>query len=153
MRPLHIKSLFLIIPLCLATSHSLATGDSILNKQHAEKIFGMTKSQWNKSVIELTETGAVDSSVNSSGTYVMQLRYANDAYLYVTPKYNSNQDAPDNIAVTLAMPPSMALLFDQADIQKIAAKTQEGMLPEFGVSMTHQSVTGGVALFFVIVAH
>ena len=38
-------------------------------------------------------------------------------------------------------------------MQKIAAKTQEGMLPEFGVSMTHQRVTGGVALFFVIVAH
>ena len=153
MRPLHIKSLFLIIPLCLATSHSLATGNSILNKQHAEKIFGMTKSQWNKSVIELSETGAVDSSVNSSGTYVMQLRYTNDAYLYVTPTYDSSQHVPDNIAVTLAMPPSMALMFNPADIQKIATKTQEAMLPEFGVSMTHQSVTGGVALFFVIVAH
>ena len=103
--------------------------------------------------MELTEKGAVESTVNTSGTYVMQLRYTNDAYLYVTPKYSSAQDLPDNIAVTLAMPPSMALMFDRADIQKIATKTQEGMLPEFGVSMTHQSVTGGVALFFVIVAH
>ena len=152
MRTPHII-LFLIILPCLAASSSLATSDSILNKQHATKIFGMTKSQWNKSVIELQEKGAVDSTVNSSGTYVMQLRYTNDAYLYVTPKYNSNQDFPDNIAVTLAIPPAMALMFDLANIQKIATKTQEGMLPEFGVSMTHETVAGGVALFFVIVAH
>ena len=153
MRPPHIILLSLIVPLCLAGFSSPATSDSILNKQHARKIFGMTKFQWNKSVMELTEKGAVESTVNTSGTYVMQLRYTNDAYLYVTPKYSSAQDLPDNIAVTLAMPPSMALMFDRADIQKIATKTQEGMLPEFGVSMTHQSVTGGVALFFVIVAH
>ena len=153
MRPPHIILLSLIVPLCLAGFSPPATSDSILNKQHATKIFGMTRFQWNKSVMELTEKGAVESTVNTSGTYVMQLRYTNDAYLYVTPKYSSSQDLPDNIAVTLAMPPSMALMFDPADIQKIATKTQEGMLPEFGVSMTHQSVTGGVALFFVIVAH
>ena len=153
MQPPHIILLSLIVPLCLAGFSSPATSDPILNKQHATKIFGMTKFQWNKSVMELTEKGAVESTVNTSGTYVMQLRYTNDAYLYVTPKYSSSQDLPDNIAVTLAMPPSMALMFDRADIQKIATKTQEGMLPEFGVSMTHQSVTGGVALFFVIVAH
>jgi hypothetical protein len=46
----------------------------------------------------------------------------------------------------------MALMFDPETIAMLANQTRAEMLPEFDVSMTHETVAGGVALFFLIVA-
>ena len=127
--------------------------ETILSKAHATAIFQMTKNEWNESAIDLDDKGAAEAVVNSAGTYMVQLRYGNDAYLYVVPKYNLEFETPINIKVTLAIPPTMALMFDQKTIERLAEQTKLEMLPEFNVSMTHEIVSGGVALFFLIMAH
>ena len=144
------SALAFIKALGLGNPITLLAQDTILSKAHASAIFQMTQNEWNKSAIDLDDKGIAETVVTSAGTYMV--RYGNDAYLYVIPKYNSVAEAPTNIKVTLAIPPTMALMFDSKTIGMLANQTRDEMLPEFDVSMTHETVAGGVALFFLIVA-
>jgi len=137
----------------LASPATLLAQETILSKAHASAIFQMTKNEWNQSAIDLDNNGAAETRVNSAGTYMVHLRYGNGAYLYVVPQYNLEFETPINIKVTLAIPPTMALMFDKKTIERLAEQTKLEMLPEFNVSMTHEIVAGGVALFFLIMAH
>ena len=136
----------------LSNPITLLAQDTILSKAHASAIFQMTQHEWNKSAIDLDDKGVAETVVTSAGTYMVQLRYGTAAYLYVIPKYNSVTETPTNIKVTLAIPPTMALMFDPETIAMLAHQTRDEMLPEFDVSMTHEVVAGGIALFFLIVA-
>ena len=85
----------------LSNPITLLAQDTILSKAHASAIFQMTQHEWNKSAIDLDDKGVAETVVTSAGTYMVQLRYGNDAYLYVIPKYNSVTETPTNIKVTL----------------------------------------------------
>ena len=124
--------------------------DTILSKDHAATIFSMNKSEWNNSVLKNKTVQAQKSDLNAQGVARMLLQYGNGALLYVTPEFEATNHSPSRINVTLAMPTPMSLMFDEETIRKITEQATLEMLPEYELLGSHESVGGGVALFFVI---
>ena len=125
-------------------------GDTILSKNHAATIFTMNKSEWNDSIRKGGATQTATADLNAQGVARMKLQYDNGALLYVVPEFDGSDIYPSRINVTLAMPTPMSLMFDQAKIDEIKGQAKVEMLPEYEVLIDHQSVGGGVALFFII---
>ena len=126
-------------------------GDTILSKNHAATIFAMNKSEWNDSIRKGGAARTARADFTAQGVARMKIQYDNGALLYVVPEFDSSDVYPSRINVTLAMPTPMSLMFDQAKIDEIKGQAKVEMLPEYEVSIDHQSVGGGVALFFIIV--
>ena len=124
--------------------------DTILSKNYAATIFTMNKNEWNDSIRKggATQTAAAD--LNAQGVARMKLQYDNGVLLYVVPEFDGSDIYPSRINVTLAMPTPMSLMFDQAKIDEIKGQAKIEILPEYEVLIDHQSVGGGVALFFII---
>ena len=110
----------------------------------------MNKSEWNDSIRKGGATQTETADLNAQGVARMKLQYDNGALLYVVPEFDGSDIYPSRINVTLAMPTPMSLMFDQAKIDEIKGQAKAEMLPEYEVSMDHESVGGGVALFFII---
>ena len=127
-----------------------AAGDKILSKNHAATIFTMNKSEWNNSIRKGEATQTATADFNTQGVARMTFQYDNGALLYVVPEFDGSDIYPSRINVTLAVPTSMSLMFDQAKIDEIKGQAKVEMLPEYEVLIDHQSVGGGVALFFII---
>jgi len=125
--------------------------DTILSKEHAETIFAMNKSEWNNSVLKRESIQAQNSDLNAQGVARMQIQYANGALLHVTPEFETPTHSPSRINVTLAMPTPMSLMFDEITIRKITEQAALEMLPEYNLLASYETVSGGVALFFVII--
>ena len=125
-------------------------GDTILSKNHAAAIFAMNQSEWNDSIRKGGGTRTETTDLNAQGVARMQMQYNNGALLYVVPEFDGGDVYPSRINVTLAMPTPMSLMFNQTKIDKIKGQAKVEMLPEYEVSMHHESVGGGVALFFII---
>ena len=142
--------IFLVLGLLLLNSPGNAA-DTILSKDHAATIFSMNKSEWNNSVLKKKTVQGQKSDLNAQGVARMLLRYGNGALLYVTPEFEATNHSPSRINVTLAMPTPMSLMFDEETIRKITEQATLEMLPEYELLGSHESVGGGVALFFVII--
>ena len=134
---------FLIGSVCSA-------GDTILSKSHAATIFAMNQSEWNDSIRKGGAARTKTADLNAQGVARMKMQYDNGALLYVVPEFDSSDVYPSRINVTLAMPTPMSLMFDQAKIDEIKGQVKNEMLPEYEVLIDHESVGGGVALFFII---
>ena len=127
-----------------------SAGDTILSKSHAAAIFAMNKSKWNDSIRKGGAARTKPADLNAQGVARMTFQYDNGALLYVVPEFDASDIYPSRINVTLAMPTPMSLMFDQAKIDEIKGQAKVEMLPEYEVLIDHQSVGGGVALFFII---
>ena len=127
------------------------SNDTILSKDHAASIFSMDKDRWNDSIHKMVAAGRATTAMNSQGVERMVVRYGTGAYLYVVPEFETTDEKPSRIHVTLAMPPPMSLMFNQETIHDVTTQAKSQMLPEYHVSTDYESVGGGVALFFIIV--